>query len=172
MDSFSVSVANGLSTKTFDFSKAITLALFFGFFQAVMPIIGWISGLTVAEFISGFDHWVAFGLLCVVGLRMIYESINQNSDSFITSFNFKVILILSFATSIDALAVGLSLSFLQIQIWIPSIVIGVITFFVSFLGVFLGGKFGEILKNKVQVLGGIILIIIGLRILLEHSGII
>lgn len=103
---------------------------------------------------------------------MIYESINQNSNSFITSFNFKVILILSVATSIDALAVGLSLSFLQIEVWIPSMVIGVATFFLSFCGVFLGGKFGEILKNKIEVLGGIILIIIGLRILLEHSGII
>ena len=172
MDSFSVSVANGLSSKAFDFQKAIILALFFGFFQAVMPIIGWISGLTVAELISGFDHWIAFMLLFIVGLRMIYESKNQDSKSFITSFNFKVILILSIATSIDAFAVGLSLSFIQIEIWIPSILIGIITFFLSFLGVFLGGKFGEVLKNKVGIVGGIILIIIGIRMLLEHSGII
>lgn len=172
MDSFSVSIANGLSSKIFDFQKALTMALFFGFFQAVMPLIGWITGLTIAEVISGFDHWVAFGLLCVVGLRMIYEAIHQDSASLITSFNVRVILILAVATSIDALAVGLSLSLLQVELWIPSIVIGVVTFFLSFLGVFLGGKFGEILKNKVEVLGGIILIIIGLRILLEHSGLI
>jgi len=171
MDSFSVSVANGLASKTFKTIKALVISTFFGFFQAIMPIIGWLAGATVANLISDFDHWVAFGLLSFIGLRMIYESTRKESK-FISSFNIKVLLILSIATSIDALAVGLSLSFLEISILIPAIVIGAITFLLSFLGVFVGSKFGNILTNRVEILGGLILIVIGLRILLEHIGVI
>ena len=168
MDSFSVSIANGLATKTFKISKALTIALFFGFFQGLMPIFGWLAGESIADYISAFDHWVAFGLLTIIGVKMIYESITNKPNNFLRAYTIKVILILSIATSIDALAVGLSFSFLNISIFFPAIIIGVITFFLSFLGVYVGRRFGKILKNRIEILGGLILIIIGLKILLEH----
>jgi putative Mn2+ efflux pump MntP len=172
IDSFSVSVANGLASKTFKISKALTISIFFGFFQAIMPVIGWVAGESVADLIAGFDHWIAFGLLTFIGVKMIYESTKNESNRFINSHNVKMLLVLSIATSIDALAVGLSLTFLGISVLFPAIVIGIVTFLLSFLGVLIGDKFGEILKNKVEILGGLILIIIGLKILLEHTGVI
>jgi len=168
MDSFSVSIANGLATKTFKISKALTIALFFGLFQGLMPIFGWLAGEYIADYISAFDHWVAFALLTIIGVKMIYESIRNKPAKFLRAYTLKVILVLSIATSIDALAVGLSFSFLDISIFFPAIIIGVITFFLSFFGVYVGGKFGKVLKNRIEILGGLILIIIGLKILLEH----
>jgi putative Mn2+ efflux pump MntP len=172
MDSFSVSIANGLATKKIKTANAIKIAAFFGFFQAIMPIIGWYAGAHILDLISQFDHWVAFILLAVIGSRMIYESISKDSSSIISSLSIKVLLILSIATSIDALAVGLSLYVLNVSIITLATVTGIVTFFLSFCGVYLGGRFGCILRNRVEALGGIILIIIGLRILLEHLGII
>jgi len=168
MDSFSVSIANGMATKTFKISKTLTIALFFGFFQGLMPIFGWLAGESIADYISAFDHWVAFGLLTIIGAKMIYGSITNKPNNFLRAYSIKVILLLSIATSIDALAVGLSFSFLNISIFFPSIIIGVITFFLSFLGIYVGKRFGKILKNRIEILGGLILIIIGLKILLEH----
>ena len=168
MDSFSVSIANGLATNTFKISKALTIALFFGFFQGLMPVFGWITGGSIADHISVIDHWIAFGLLTFIGIRMIYESITNKPNNFLKVYTIRVIMILSIATSIDALAVGLSFSFLDISIFFPAIIIGVITFLLSFLGVFVGKRFGKILKNRIEILGGLILIIIGLKILLEH----
>ena len=168
MDSFSVSIANGLATKTFILSKALTIALFFGFFQGLMPIFGWLAGESIADYISAFDHWVAFGLLTIIGVKMIYESFTNKPNNFLRAYTIKIILILAVATSIDALAVGFSFSFLNISIFFPAIIIGVITFFLSFLGVYVGRRFGKILKNRIEILGGLILIIIGLKILLEH----
>lgn len=172
IDSFSVSVANGIANKTFKIKEALIIATFFGFFQAIMPVFGWIAGESIADLISGFDHWVAFGLLTLVGVRMIYGAIRNESQNFIKSLNIKVLLILSIATSIDALAVGLTLSFLEVSVLFPALVIGVVTFLLCFLGVFVGSRFGSILKNKVEILGGLILIGIGLQILLEHTGVI
>ncbi|MCW4014750.1 MAG: manganese efflux pump MntP family protein [Candidatus Bathyarchaeota archaeon] len=172
MDSFSVAIANGLATKTFKITKAIKISVFFGFFQAIMPIIGWYAGVHVLDLISEFDHWVAFILLTFIGCRMIYESIKQDPNSIIKSYSIKVLVILSIATSIDALAVGLSVSILTVSIITLATVTGVVTFMLSFFGVYLGGRFGCILQNRVESLGGIILIVIGLRILLEHLGII
>ena len=172
MDSFSVAIANGLATKKFDFSKAFTIGAFFGFFQAIMPIFGWFAGEHVLDVISEIDHWVAFGLLTLIGSRMIYESTKNESEKIISSLTIKVLIILSIATSIDALAVGLSIYVLEISIVTLAIATGVITFTFSFCGVYIGGKFGHILQNKVEPLGGVILIMIGLRILLEHLGII
>jgi len=168
MDSFSVSIANGLATNTFKISKALTIGLFFGFFQALMPIIGWLAGESIADYISAFDHWIAFTLLTFIGVKMIYESITDKPNNFLGAYNVKVILILSIATSIDALAVGLSFSFLGISIFFPAIIIGVVAFLMSFFGVYVGRRFGKILKNRIEILGGSILIIIGLKILLEH----
>ena len=116
MDSFSVSIANGLATNTFKIRKALTIALFFGFFQGLMSIIGWLAGESIADYISTFDHWVAFILLTIIGVKMIHESITNKPNNFLRVYTIKVILILSIATSIDALAVGLSFSFLDISI--------------------------------------------------------
>ena len=171
MDSFSVSITRGFSsTKTRIFIEALKTGFFFGLFQGIMPIIGWLAGLSLIELISGFDHWIAFGLLVFIGVRMIYESVSRDSKQVVSSSSFKVLIMLSIATSIDALAVGLSLSFLDTSIVTPAIIIGIITFFLSFLGVYVGKKFGGYFE-KIGVLGGIILIVIGLRILIEHFGI-
>ena len=170
MDSFSVAIANGLATKTFQATKALKIAVFFGFFQGIMPVIGWLAGVHVIDLIADYDHWIAFFLLAFIGARMIYESIKKESDTLVASLSIKVLLVLSIATSIDALAVGLSLSLLQVSIIIPAIVTGVVTFSLSFFGVYIGGKFGRVLKSRVESLGGIILVVIGLKILLEHLG--
>jgi len=172
MDSFSVSVANGLISKTFQIREAFKISIFFGFFQAIMLVIGWLTGIYVADLISGFDHWVAFGLLFLIGARMIYESVRSESKRLIGSLHVNVLLLLSIATSIDALAVGLSLSLLKTSIIIPAILVGVVTSSLSFMGVYAGRRFGRFLKNRVEIVGGIILIAIGLKILIEHIGII
>jgi putative Mn2+ efflux pump MntP len=157
-----------LATKTLKLSEALTIALFFGFFQGLMSIFGWLAGESISDYISAFDHWIAFTLLIIIGAKMIYESITNRPNNFLKAYSIKVILLLSIATSIDALAVGLSFSFLNISIFFPSIIIGVITFLLSFLGVFVGKRFGKILKNRIEIIGGLILIIIGSKILLEH----
>lgn len=168
MDAFSVSITHGLTNRSFKPINALKLGVSFGSFQAIMPILGWLAGVNIIDFISGFDHWIAFGLLGLIGGRMIYESTKNEAEKMINSLTISVLLILSIATSIDALAVGLSLSLLKIPILTPAIIIGTITFALSFLGVYFGNRFGHLLGNKVEVAGGIILIGIGLQILLEH----
>jgi putative Mn2+ efflux pump MntP len=170
MDSFSVSITNGLATKTFKVRNAFKIGIFFGAFQAMMPVVGWFAGIHVLDLISGFDHWIAFGLLASIGCRMIYESVKMESKKLQDSPKISLLLTLSVATSIDALAVGLSFSFLRIPIIVPAIIIGVVAFSLSFLGVYLGGKLGRFLGNKVEILGGVILVVIGIRILVEHLG--
>ncbi len=169
MDAFSVAVTHGLANKSFSLTSALKLGTSFGSFQAFMPILGWLAGVSIIQFISGFDHWVAFGLLCFVGSRMIYESIRNGSEKLINSLSLRTLLVLSVATSIDALAVGMSLSFIDVPIVAPAIIIGIVTFALSFAGVYMGSRFGHLLGNKVEILGGTILIIIGLRILIEHT---
>ena len=172
MDSFSVAITRGfINTKTKMLAEALKIGFFFGIFQAVMPIIGWLVGLSITDLISDFDHWIGFGLLALIGTRMIYESLTSGSKKIASSSNLKVLVILSIATSIDALAVGLSLSFLEETILIPAIVIGIITFSLSFLGSYIGKKLGNY-SERIGVLGGLILIFIGVRILLQHLGII
>ncbi len=168
MDAFSVSISHGLANKTIKVSNALKLGISFGTFQAIMPVLGWFAGINIIDLISNFDHWIAFGLLSFIGGKMIHESIKNEPEKLINSLNMSVLLILSIATSIDALAVGLSLSFLKISIFTPALIIGVITFTFSFLGVFLGNRFGHFLGKKVEVASGLILIGIGLRILIEH----
>ncbi len=170
MDSFSVSITNGLGNKTFKTGNALKIGIFFGLFQAIMPVIGWFAGIHVLDLISGFDHWIAFGLLAFIGCRMIYESVRVESKKLLDSLGIGLLLTLSVATSIDALAVGLSFSFLRISIIVPAVVIGVVAFSLSFLGVYLGGKLGHFLRNRVEILGGLILMAIGIRILVEHLG--
>jgi len=169
MDSLAVSITSGITMKNPRINSALKIAMFFGLFQAGMPIIGWLAGLGLIEFISGIDHWIAFGLLGFIGCRMIYESIKIESKKTETNYlSLHVLLMLSVATSIDALAVGQSFAFLRISIATPIIVIGIVTFLLSFLGVFTGNRFGKFFGKRIKTVGGLILIGIGLRILLEH----
>jgi len=134
-----------------------------------MPVIGWLAGLSVREFISAVDHWVAFALLFMVGGKMIYEAtFMEKDDDKKDPLNISVLLILSIATSIDALAVGFTLSFINVEIVTPAIIIGIITFVFSFAGVYIGDRFGHFMEKKIEVLGGVVLIGIGVKILLEH----
>lgn len=169
MDAFAVSIASGFKTRILRPYDAFRIGIFFGGFQAIMPVIGWAAGLHFRSIIIGIDHWIAFGLLSTIGLKMIYESSKLKSqDQKINTLNIYVLLILSVATSIDALAVGLSLSFLKVSIALPAVVIGVVTFILSFLGVFIGNRSGHFFEKKIEMVGGIILIGIGIKILIEH----
>ena len=169
MDAFAVSIASGFTIHRLRVGHALRIAFFFGAFQAIMPVIGWLAGLSVQEYIASIDHWIAFGLLGFVGGRMIYEaSIMGDDKDEKDPLNIYVLLMLSLATSIDALAVGLSLSFLNVAIALPAIVIGCVTFVLSFAGVYIGDRFGHFFESKIEVIGGIILIAIGVKILIEH----
>jgi len=134
-----------------------------------MPVVGWLAGLGVREFIAAVDHWVVFGLLTFIGAKMIYESrrfgpIEKETDP----LNVSVLLVLSIATSIDALAIGLTLSFIASAIIVPVIIIGIVTFVLSFLGVYIGDRFGHFFEKKIEAAGGLILIAIGVKILIQH----
>lgn len=169
MDAFAVSITSGLTIKHLKINHALRIALFFGLFQAVMPIIGWLAGFSLRDYISNIDHWIAFGLLSMIGLKMIFESFKMSSDEKeIDPLNIYILLMLSIATSVDALAVGLSLSILRVSIVTPAIIIGIITFILSLIGVFIGDRFGHFFEKKIEILGGLILIGIGLKILIEH----
>ncbi|MGQ9601656.1 MAG: manganese efflux pump MntP [Candidatus Bipolaricaulia bacterium] len=168
MDAFAVAVTSGLALEQLRFRAALKIALFFGGFQALMPLCGWLAGLGLSKFISGFDHWVAFGLLGFIGCKMIYEALRATPRRATDPLNLYTLLGLSIATSIDALAVGLSFALLEIPIVTPAIVIGSVTFLLAFLGVFLGHRLGRLFQRKAELLGGLILIGIGLKILLEH----
>jgi putative Mn2+ efflux pump MntP len=169
MDAFAVSIVSGFTIKPLRVKSAIRIAMFFGLFQALMPLVGWAFGIVLKNFITGIDHWIAFTLLNLIGGRMIYESFKiKEKDKGFNPQNLGTLLVLSFATSIDALAVGITLSFLDVGILMPVLIIGIITFLLSFLGVFIGNKFGHFFEKWIGVIGGIILIAIGLKILLEH----
>jgi len=169
MDAFAVSITSGITIRQLKINNALKIALFFGSFQAIMPIIGWLAGLSLRNFISEIDHWIAFGLLSFIGCKMIYESITiQSSEKEINPLNVYVLLVLSIATSIDALAVGLSFAILKISIMTPVVIIGTITFALSFLGVFIGDRIGHFFENKIEIAGGLLLIGIGIKILVEH----
>ncbi|MGB9959530.1 MAG: manganese efflux pump MntP family protein [Candidatus Bathyarchaeales archaeon] len=168
MDAFSVSVASGTAVKNNGRNEAFKMAFSFGAFQVFMPLLGWIAGVKLLDFISGVDHWLAFGLLLFVGFKMIYESTKPETHVAKENLSLYTLLILSVATSIDALAIGLSFALLNVSITTPIIVIGTVTFTLSFLGATLGGKIRKISPGKIEILGGIVLILIGFKILLEH----
>ena len=166
LDAFAISIAAGAVMKYFNSADAFKMAFFFGAFQLVMPVAGWLSGLTLKNFITGVDHWIAFGLLLLIGCKMIYESFKiDKPGEGKPGVNTMALLGLALATSIDALAVGLSLSFLSVAIALPAIIIGTVTFLLSFSGVFVGHKFGRLFAGKVEIAGGIVIIGIGLKIL-------
>ena len=169
MDAFAVSIVTGSVYKDLRVRYTLRMALFFGGFQAIMPIIGFFAGLGLRAYITGFDHWVAFALLSLVGGKMIYESFhaepaerNRDPSSLLT------LLALSVATSIDALAVGITLSLLKVSLAWAASVIGLVTFVLSYAGVLLGKRFGHLFESKIEILGGLILIAIGVKILIEH----
>ena len=169
MDAFAVSISNGITIKHQRTNHALRIGIFFGSFQALMPLIGWSAGLTLRDLISGVDHWIAFGLLSLIGCKMIYESTKMDAQKKETfSLSLWMLLMLSIATSIDALAVGISFAFLNISIVTPIIVIGTVTFMLSFLGVLIGNKAGHFFERKIEVIGGLILIGIGVKILIGH----
>lgn len=168
MDAFAVSVIDGSLLKQFNIKLAIKIAFFFGAFQAIMPIIGWASGITFYEFLSSYSNWLAFGILLFIGLKMIYESIYQKDEQCNNKScqHLPTLLMLSLATSLDALAVGFSFSLINVEIIYPALIIGIITFIISLVGCFLGYRFGHLFEKQAEILGGSILIIIGIKILL------
>jgi putative Mn2+ efflux pump MntP len=170
MDAFAVSIASGAAYKQLQVKYALRMAVFFGGFQAVMPLIGALAGLSFKEYIVDYDHWVAFFILAAVGGKMIYESfkITEAGKNYSPS-NILVLLALSVATSIDALAIGVTLSLVGSSIVTAVIVIGLVTFLLSYIGVILGKKFGHIFENKIEVVGGLVLIALGVKILFEHT---
>jgi putative Mn2+ efflux pump MntP len=168
MDAFAVSIAKGITIDNQRRKTALVMATFFAVFQMLMPVIGWFAGLGLEELIMGIDHWIAFGLLALIGARMIYDSTKKEDPQRESNLRLHALLTLSVATSIDALMVGLSFAFLQTAIVIPIIVIGIVTFSLSYLGFHFGNVIGNILGSKIKVVGGVILIAIGVKILLEH----
>lgn len=172
MDAFAVSVCKGLSMKKMDWRKAIIISLYFGIFQAVMPVIGYFLGTTFSGFVESVDHWIAFILLAIIGGNMIKDSTDDENEKRNDNIDIKTMLLLAIATSIDALAVGITFAFFETNIGLAISIIGLITFILSIIGVKIGNRFGDKFQNKAELTGGIILIIIGLKILLEHLGII
>ncbi len=168
-DAFAVSLSSGLSIRNMKINKALKIALFFGVFQALMPLIGWMAGLSFRNLISAYDHWIAFGLLSFIGGRMIYEAAQEEiDDKKFNPLDIYTLITLSVATSLDALAVGLGFSVLKTSIIAAVSTIGFITFSLCFVGVFVGHKFGDLFQNKIEIFGGLVLIIIGTKILIEH----
>lgn len=171
MDAFAVGISKGLAVKKASIKQMSITGLYFGTFQALMPVIGYLLYSTLKDAILAIDHWVAFILLGVIGVNMIIESFKKEADSTAASFSFKVMLPLAIATSIDALAIGITFGALHVPLLPAVLCIGITTFLFSFFGVKIGAVFGEKYKNKAEFIGGIILIFIGFRILFEHLGI-
>lgn len=174
MDAFAVAVCRGLKMQKLNVKHTAVIALFFGGFQALMPLIGWFLGKQFEKYITAVDHWIAFALLAFIGGKMIYDSFKKDDDDQGEKdvFNLKEIFVMAVATSIDALAVGITFAFLSVNIWSSISIIGVTTFVLSAIGVLIGHKFGAKYKNKAELAGGVILVLIGLKILLEHLGVI
>ena len=172
MDAFAVSICKGLSMKKINWKSTIIIAIYFGLFQAIMPVFGYLLGSSFSVIVQKLDHWIAFILLAIIGGNMIKESKDDETEKRNDKVDFKTMILLAIATSIDALAVGITFAFFKVNIVVSITIIGIITFILSFIGVIIGNKFGYKFQNKAEFIGGMILIIIGLKILLEHLGII
>lgn len=168
MDAFAVSICKGLSMPRMKWKNAIIIGAYFGYFQALMPALGYLLGFNFQDRISNIDHWVAFILLGVIGINMIKEAISKDNDIHNDSVKFKDMIVLAIATSIDALAVGITFAFLNVNLILAISLIGIITFIISVLGVKVGNIFGDKYEKKAEFMGGIILILLGIKILLEH----
>ena len=172
MDAFAVSICKGISMSKMNWKKAIIIGLYFGIFQALMPVIGFTLGKTFENLVTSIDHWIAFGLLLIIGIKMIIDAFKEDNISVNDSINWKVMVILAIATSIDALAVWITFAFLQVNLLLAVSIIGIITFILCVIGTKIGNNFGNKFENKAEILGGIVLIFIGVKILLEHLNII
>ena len=169
MDTFAVSIVTGAAYKQLHIRHTLRMAGFFGGFQAFMPVVGYLAGLSVRQYVSNFDHWIAFGILAAVGLKMIYESFKIKEERKTPNpENLAVVLVLAVATSIDALAVGITLSLVTHAIVLAVIIIGVVTFGLSFAGVYIGKKFGHFFESGIEAIGGLVLIGLGIKIVLQH----
>ena len=176
MDAFAVSICKGLCMKKLDMKQAAVIALFFGGFQAAMPLVGWALGTQFERYITSIDHWIAFGLLAIIGAKMLWDAFHEDDDEASCPVDGKLDLreltMLAVATSIDALAVGITFAFLNVDI-VPAVaLIGVTTFALSIVGVAVGHRFGARYEKPATIAGGIVLILIGLKILFEHLGVI
>lgn len=176
MDAFAVAISKGLSMRKIDYKASLIIAFFFGAFQAIMPLIGYYAAVNFEKYITAVDHWIAFVLLALIGTKAIIGAVKEIRSGEVQTEEFRLkwgeLFILAIATSIDALAVGISFAFLSVKIGTSVAIIGCTTFIISFLGVLIGNRFGAKLKAKAEIAGGIILILIGLKILLEHLGVI
>ena len=175
MDAFAVSICKGLAMRKVNKKQAVIIALFFGGFQAIMPVIGWLLCKGFQTYIEAFDHWIAFALLAFIGVKMIIETLREKEDDVVIEemdppLDMKEMLMLAIATSIDALAVGISLAALDRPIVESAAIIGVVTFVISIIGVYIGKFFGNRYKKRAELTGGIILVLIGVKILCEHMG--
>ena len=170
MDAFAVSICKGLSLKKVSFKNAILVGTYFGLFQGLMPLIGYFLGFKMKDAIMSIDHWIAFILLGIIGLNMILDSFKKESID--DNLEFKTMLILAIATSIDALAIGITFAFLEVNIYFAVTLTAIITFIISALGVKIGNIFGNKYSSKAEIFGGIVLILMGIKILLEHLYII
>ena len=171
MDALAVSICKGLAMKRMNLRSALVIAAWFGGFQALMPLLGSVLGIAFRGEVESFDHWIAFVLLALIGANMIRESLSGEQEKVSDDISFKVMLPLAVATSIDALTVGITFALLGTNIVLSALLIGAITFVICFFGVFLGTRFGEKLGSRAELAGGIALILIGLKILLEHLGV-
>lgn len=170
MDAFAVSVCKGLSMQKMNWRHALVIGLYFGGFQAGMPLIGYLLGMGFQSRIEAVDHWIAFLLLGFIGINMIRESRDTDEEHVDPSIDFRTMVVLAVATSIDALAVGVTFAFLQVAILPAVCFIGVVTFFLSAVGVKIGNVFGTRYKSRAELAGGIILVLMGIKILAEHLG--
>jgi len=168
-DCFAVALSASVATKRFTFANFFRLPLAFGVFQAIMVVLGWLAGSAVLDFISAYDHWLAFALLVFIGGRMIWESFHKESDEEHKKYTgWLTLLALSIATSIDSLAVGLSFAFLEVDIAVASATIGVTAFVITIIAQLIGNRVGALVGKRAEIIGGLILIAIGIKILLEH----
>lgn len=174
MDAFAVAVCKGLGMKRINWRHAFVIALLFGVFQALMPLIGWAAGTRFSVFIEPVDHWIAFGLLVFIGGKMLIDALGGGDDPCEScsddaqGIDFKELFMLAVATSIDALAVGVTFAFLGMSIWVPVAIIGATTFVLSFAGVAVGNQFGARFEKPATIAGGVVLVLIGCKILAEH----
>ena len=168
MDAFAVSVGKGMTLKRVRLSHALNAGVWFGGFQALMPIIGYFVGRSFAEYVVSVDHWIAFSLLVLIGVNMIREALGDDDEEQNGDLGFRTILVMAIATIIYALAVCISMAFLNVNVWSSSTVLGVVTLIISAMGVYLGSLWGSRLGPKAGIIGGMILIGIGIKIVVEH----
>ena len=177
MDAFAVAICKGLGMRKVNYKQMLLIALFFGGFQALMPLLGWLLGRQFEQYITSVDHWIAFALLVLIGANMLREA-RKGDDTTDAETVYDAplplwqLLLMAIATSIDALAVGISFAFLGVNIWLAIAIIGTTTFLISAAGVFIGNRFGNRYEKRATIAGGIILILLGVKILLEHLGVI